>query len=200
MKRTLLSLVCSAALLAGTTACNSQDSVKQAEETNEAKNETATPNSEMGDVTENSKNFDSEFMAKAASGGMLEVQLGQAVAAKATTAEAREFANKMVEDHTKANAELKALAAKKNITLPTTLGDDHQKVMKDVTEEQGVAMDKEYLKEMTKDHQEDVNEFTEASVKASDPEIKAFAAKQVPILQHHLEMAQKMSAAVEARK
>ncbi|TGE05467.1 DUF4142 domain-containing protein [Hymenobacter fodinae] len=200
MKRSFLSLACSAALLAGTVACNSQDSVKQAEQTNEAKNEAAAPDTEVGDVTKAGKDFDADFMAKAASGGMLEVQLGQAVATKGTTAEGKEFANMMVQDHTKANAELKALAAKKNITLPSTLGDDHQQVLKKVTEEKGVAMDKEYLKEMIEDHEEDVKEFTEASVKASDPEIKAFATKQVPVLQHHLEMAQKMSATVEARK
>lgn len=200
MKRSFLFLTCSVGLFIGTTACNSQDSVKQAEETNEAKNEAATSDTEMGDVKEESKNFDAEFMAKAASGGMLEVQLGQAVASKGTTTEGKEFANMMVKDHTKANAELKALAAKKNITLPATLGDDHQKVLKDVTEEKGTAMDKEYLKEMVKDHEEDVKEFTEASVKASDPEIKAFATKQVPILQHHLEMAQKMSSILESRK
>ncbi|SNC77238.1 putative membrane protein [Hymenobacter gelipurpurascens] len=200
MKRSFLFLTCSLALLVGTAACNSQDSVKQAEQTNEAKNEAATSDTELGDVKEEGKNFDAEFMAKAASGGMLEVQLGQAVAAKGTTSEGKEFANMMVKDHTKANAELKALAAKKNITLPATLGDDHQKVLKDVTEEKGTEMDKEYLKEMVKDHEEDVKEFTKASVKASDPEIKAFATKQVPVLQHHLEMAQKMSTALESRK
>jgi putative membrane protein len=200
MKRSFLLLACSSALLLGTAACNSQDSVKQAEETNEAKNEASASTSETGKTTEESKNFDAEFMAKAASGGMLEVQLGQAVASKGTTAEGKEFASMMVKDHTKANAELKGIAAKKNITLPATLGEDHQKVFKDVTEEKGADMDKEYLKEMVKDHEEDVKEFREASEKASDPEIKAFATKQVPVLQHHLEMAQKMSATLEKRK
>jgi putative membrane protein len=121
------------------------------------------------------------------------------VASKGATVEGKEFATMMVQDHTKANAELAGLAAKKNITLPTTLREDHQKVLHDVTEEKGVEMDKEYLKEMVKDHEEDVKEFKEASVKASDPEIKAFATKQVPVLQHHLEMAQQMSATLEAR-
>ncbi|RIY11516.1 DUF4142 domain-containing protein [Hymenobacter rubripertinctus] len=63
------------------------------------------------------------------------------------------------------------------IVLPTTLSDDHQKVLKDVTEEKGLDMDKEYLRKMVKDHEEDVQEFTEASVKASDPAINAFATK-----------------------
>ncbi|MBO0360927.1 DUF4142 domain-containing protein [Hymenobacter sp. BT186] len=200
MNRTSLYISCCAIVLAVASCTSNNDSVKQAQEQNETKNDAATANTETGELQQDKNDFDAEFMAKAASGGMLEVELGKAVAAKATSAEAKQFANDMVKDHTTANAELKAIAAKKNITLPTALGDDHQKVYRDVTEEAGVKMDQEYLKEMVKDHEEDVKEFTEASVKASDAEIKAFATKQVPILKHHLEMAQNMSAALANRK
>ena len=67
-------------------------------------------------------------------------------------------------------------------------------------EEKGVKMDQEYMKEMLKDHEEDVKEFTDASIKASDPEIKALAAKNVPVLQMHLDMVTKMKVAVDAAK
>ena len=200
MKRTFFQLATAAALLTATAACNNSDSVDQAQEQNEARNDAATVDTEMGEVKQEGMDFDTEFMTNAASGGMLEVELGTAVAANATSPEAKEFANQMVSDHTKANAELKDIAAQKNIVLPTGLSDDHQKVLKDVTEEKGLDMDKEYLKEMVKDHEEDVKEFTEASVKASDSAIKAFATKQVPVLKHHLEMAQKMSTSLENRK
>ena len=198
MKKHQFNMSIAALLVAAASCTSNNDSVKQAQEQNEAKNDTAT--TETGELQQERKDFDTEFMAKAASGGMLEVELGKAVAAKATTQEAKQFANDMVTDHTKANAELQALAAQKNITLPTTLGTDHQKVYRDVTQEAGVKMDQEYLKEMVKDHEEDVKEFTEASVKASDTAIKAFATRQVPILKHHLEMAQTMSTALENRK
>ena len=154
----------------------------------------------MGKTEKKGIDYDSEFMTKAASGGMLEVEMGKQVAARAVTSQAKEFARKMVTDHTKSNAKLKVLAAKKNITLPATLGDEHSKVMKDVMEKKGVKMDQEYMKEMLKDHQEDVKEFTDASIKATDPAIKAFAAKNVPVLQMHLDMVTKMRPAVEAHK
>ncbi|MBC6991599.1 DUF4142 domain-containing protein [Hymenobacter sp. BT491] len=186
------------ALLLGGSSCSSrQDAVDTAQKENEAKT-AAQPNTPP--AVEDDKNFDSEFMTKAASGGMLEVELGTAVAAKGATTEGKQFGQMMVKDHTKSNAELKAIAARKNITLPTALGDDHRKVYEDVTGKKGADMDKEYLKEMVKDHEEDVKEFTEASQKATDPEIKAFATKNVPVLQHHLDMANKMKDAVEARK
>jgi putative membrane protein len=197
---TRLYLLLSAALLCAAVACNSNDSVKEAQQANEAKADSATTSTETGKLEEKGRNYDSEFMTKAASGGMLEVELGKQVAARAVTPEAKQFAQQMVSDHTKANAELMALATQKNITLPTALGDDHAKVLKDVTEEKGIKMDQQYLKEMLEDHREDVKEFTDASVKATDPDIKAFAAKNVPVLQMHLDMVTKMKPTVDARK
>lgn len=200
MKRTLVLLASAAFLLTAGTSCDSNDSVKQAQDQNETKADNATANTDMGDVKKEGMEYDSEFMAKAASGGMLEVELGKQVAARAVTPDAKEFAEMMVTDHTKANAELMALAARKNITLPTTLSDDHQKVLKDVMEEKGVKMDQEYMSEMLKDHQEDVTEFVDASIKASDPDIKAFAAKNVPVLKQHLGMVTTMKSKVDAAK
>lgn len=197
----LLAPLCAVALLAATASCTSNgDSVDQAQKTNEARHENATANTEMGDVKQDKKDFDSDFMTKAASGGMLEVELGRLVAQRGATSEGKQFGQQMVDDHTKANEELKALAAQMNITLPTTLGEDHREVLDDVTDEKGVDMDKKYLQEMVKDHEEDVKEYTEASVRATDPDIKAFAAKNVPVLKEHLSMAQRMQAAVEQRK
>ena len=200
MKRSFVTLLSAAALLVGAASCNSNDSVKQAEKANEAKADSATTSSDMGKVEKQGMEYDAEFLAKAASGGMLEVEMGKQVAARAVTPDAKKFAEQMVSDHTKSNAELMELAKKKNITLPTALGDDHAKVLKDVVEEKGVKMDQEYMKEMLKDHQEDVKEFTDASIKASDPDIKAFAAKNVPVLQMHLDMVTKMKPTVDAAK
>jgi putative membrane protein len=200
MKRSFIALFGAATLLVAAASCNSNDSVKEAQKTNEAKADSTTADDAVGKVEEKGMDYDSEFLTKAASGGMLEVELGKQVLARAITPEAKKYAEQMVSDHTKGNAELMALATKKNITLPTTLGDEHAKVLKDVTEEKGVKMDQEYLKEMLKDHEEDVKEYTDASIKASDPDIKAFAAKTVPMLKMHLDMVTKMKATVDAAK
>ncbi|GAB3827529.1 DUF4142 domain-containing protein [Hymenobacter jeollabukensis] len=182
-------------------ACSgNKDPQETAQEQNEVKNDAATPSTEMGKVEEKKMDFDSEFLTKAASGGMLEVELGKLVSQKGVSAEAKQFAQHMVTDHTKANEELKAIAARKNITLPDGLADDHKDVYDDVADEKGLDMDKKYLKEMQKDHEEDVKEFTEASVKASDPDIKAFATKTLPTLKMHLDMVNKDLPKVEAMK
>jgi len=184
--------------------CSSKpDSVEQAQETNAAtigdrdSTAAAAVNGKEGTT---SPTFDSEFLTKAASGGMLEVQLGQQVAQKATTPDAKSFAQQMITDHTKANEELKGLAAKKNIVLPTKLGEDQQKVYDEVLAEKGPELDKKYVQAMITDHEEDIKEFEAAVTNTRDSELRAFAQRTLPVLQMHLSMVQKKQPVVEAKK
>ena len=202
MKSTVLHLFCLAGLLAGTAACNSNpDSVKDAQAVNEKKIDAGTPDSTAaGKNLQDAREYDTKFMTKAASGGMLEVQLGKAVAPNAMSPQVKMIAERMVTDHTKINDELKAMAAKMNVTLPTTLGNDAESVYKDVTGKKGIAMEKEYVDKMESDHKEDVKDFEEASTKAASPELRAFAAKTLPTLREHLAMIEKDKPAVDAMK
>lgn len=205
MKRSFVLLGGAAMLLLGVASCSSKpDSVAQAQDANNAKmsitNADTTVTTAKTGGGEQRPAFDSEFMTKAASGGMLEVQLGQQVAQKATTPDVKQFAQQMVTDHTKANNELKALAAQKNITLPTTLGAEQQKVYDEVLAEKGADLDKKYVSAMLTDHQEDIKQYQEAVTKAGDTDLKTYAQQNLPVLQMHLGMLQKIQPVVEAKK
>ncbi|QMU30103.1 DUF4142 domain-containing protein [Adhaeribacter radiodurans] len=136
-----------------------------------------------------------DFMLKAASGGMMEVTLGKLAQEKASNADVKAFGQKMVEDHSKANAELKTLAASKNVTLPVELIAEHQKHVDAMSKMSGADFDKHYMTMMVEDHQKDISEFEEAS-KNEDADVKGFASKTLPVLKMHLEMAQKANAKV----
>ncbi|MGM9507878.1 DUF4142 domain-containing protein [Larkinella sp. GY13] len=154
-------------------ACNSssnKDSAEQAEEANDEK-----------DMPED----DSEFAVKAASGGMMEVELGKLAEQKAVNPKVKEFGAMMASDHAKANEELKTLTTSKNITIPATLSEDHQKHVDDLSKLSGAEFDKEYVKLMVDDHKEDIDLFKDASFNAKDPDVKAFAGKTLPTLQKH---------------
>jgi putative membrane protein len=136
---------------------------------------------------------DAKFVTDAASGGMMEVELGKAVADKANSQEVKDFAQRMVTDHSKANDELKALAQQKNVTIPNELDPKHQKMMEKITAMTGADLDKAYIQAMVKDHKKDVAEFQKAANGAKDDDVKAFAAKTLPTLQEHLAMAQNIN-------
>ncbi|ASZ15005.1 DUF4142 domain-containing protein [Chitinophaga pendula] len=131
----------------------------------------------------------SEFAIKAASGGMMEVALGKLAQEKGMNQRVKDFGAMMDRDHTKANDELKNLAAAKNITLPATAGEDHQKHIDNLSKKNGKDFDKDYIKMMVDDHKEDIDLFEKAAKDAQDPEIKAFAENTLPTLRAHLDSA-----------
>jgi putative membrane protein len=120
----------------------------------------------------------------------MEVQLGQLLSQNASDAGVKEFAQKMVTDHGQVNDELKALAARKNITIPTTPGNDAKDDMDKLNKKKGRDLDKAYISLMVDDHKDDVDKFEKASKDCDDPDIKAFAAKHLPHLKMHLQNAQ----------
>jgi putative membrane protein len=132
---------------------------------------------------------DQKFITGAASGGMLEVELGKLAADKASSDDVKKFAQHMVTDHSKANDELKTLAQNKGVTLPAEMMPRHKKDLERLSKLEGAAFDKAYMSAMVKDHEEDVNQFKEAARNAADADLKAFAEKTVPTLQDHLKMA-----------
>ena len=140
---------------------------------------------------------DAEFAVSAADAGMMEVQLGSLALSKASSAKIKEFAQTMIDDHTKANEELKALAQAKNITLPVALSDKHQKKYNEMAEKSGTEFDKEYCDFMVKDHKDAVDLFKNAADKSKDTELKAWASEKLPTLEHHLGMAEAMKESVK---
>src|SRR5438132_527185 len=130
-------------------ACSSKktegsDSVENADSTNEAKVDAGTGQSDDTN----------EFAVKAANGGMLEVELGRMAGEKAASKDVKDFGAMMVKDHSKANEELKTIAATQNITLPSALGEDEQKHVNDMAKLSGAEFDKKYVSMMVDDHKE----------------------------------------------
>ncbi|MEP6595222.1 MAG: DUF4142 domain-containing protein [Ginsengibacter sp.] len=131
----------------------------------------------------------SDFVNKAASGGMMEVELGKIAQEKAKSQRVKDFGSMMVTDHTQANDELKSIASSKNVTVPSAMMADEQKHVDDLSKKSGDDFDKGYMKMMLDDHKKDVAEFKKTSEKSTDADIKNFAAKTLPVLQKHLDSA-----------
>ena len=136
----------------------------------------------------NTTTVTNSFYASAARGGMAEVELSKAAQTKATNPEVKKFAQMMVNDHTKANTELKTIAGKKNATLPAELATADRATLSELNELSGPQFDRTYVDAMVDAHETDVQLFEDQAGDDSDPEAKAFAVKTLPTLQKHLEM------------
>ena len=144
-------------------------------------------------------NSDAEFVAMAASGGMLEVELGKIAAQKASHADVKKFGQMMASDHSKANAELKDLASKKGWVRPANLLPEHQQTYDRLSKLSGKDFDRDYMADMVLDHEKDVAMFEQATQKASDADLKAWTSKTVPTLRKHLDEARSINSKVSQK-
>jgi len=119
-------------------------------------------------------------MKKAAKGGMMEVTMGKMAEQNAQSDDVKSFGKRMVTDHGKANDELKSIASKKGVQLPSK-------------ERTGKwTSDKDYMDMMVKDHEKDLAEFKEEASSGSDPDLKKFADDTAKIVQEHLDLAKEI--------
>jgi putative membrane protein len=117
---------------------------------------------------------------------MKEIELAKWAQEYGTRQDVKDFAAMMITDHTKAADELKQIAKTKNITLPVMVPDGvRNDIDKMKTKKSGSDLDKSYVKEMVSDHKDAVDLFEDAAKNATDPDLKNFAAKTLPVLQHH---------------
>jgi putative membrane protein len=133
------------------------------------------------------KSADAHFAIKAAQGGMAEVKMGQLAADKAGSPDVKAFGQQMMDDHTKANDQLKSIAKDEGMTLPGDVNQKQQAMYDRLSKLSGADFDKQYVKSMVMDHQEDVKDFQKEANSGKDEKIKSFASQTLPTLQQHLD-------------
>jgi putative membrane protein len=133
---------------------------------------------------------DQEFAQKAGAGGLAEVAMGQLAQQNGGSAQVKDFGQRMVTDHGQANQELQQIAQQENLTLPSEPDSKSQAVQKRLGGLKGAAFDAAYTRDMVQDHKEDLAAFQREATSGQDPALKAFAQKELPVLQQHLQLAQ----------
>jgi putative membrane protein len=149
-----------------------------------------------------------KFVHKALMGGKHEVDLATMAAERASSSDVKSFAQRLVTDHTKANEELSELASRKGMDVPGVMPgkavQGHDKSNKDkavmdrMSKLSGESFDRAFMEYKVRHHQQEVKEFERMAAQAKDPDVRAFAAKTVPVLKEHLEEARSISGKVGA--
>lgn len=165
-----------------------------------AQMQTAQTTQTTGQTQNTSTAKPDKFWMEAAQGGMTEVELSQLALQKSQNEQVKTFAQMMVDDHTKANDELKMLAQNKNVTLPTEINPKQMATREKLNGLSSDSFDREYMKTMVKDHDKTVKLFQKQANGGKDEEVKAFAAKTLPTLQEHLTNARTMSNSMKNMK
>jgi len=133
---------------------------------------------------------DQRFIKEAAEGGMAEVELGKLAVQKASSDDVKQFGQRMIDDHSRANNNLKQVASVLGINLPQHLSARDEATKERLSKLSGDQFDKAYVRDMVKDHKADVAAFRTESSTGRDASLKSFATQMLPTLRDHLKNAE----------
>jgi putative membrane protein len=136
---------------------------------------------------------DRMFVSKAMQGSMAEVQLGQMTLQKSNNAQVKEFAQRMIDDHTKLNEQMKPVAQQVGVAPPDQVSKGDRKIMAKLQALSGSAYDQAYIKDMVKDHKQDLNDFQMEASSGQDQTVRDAASQGSKVIAQHLQMAQQMA-------
>lgn len=162
-----------------------QKEEQKTEQKDEQKTEKKEAKSSAKSTKSSVSSADKKFVENAAKGGMMEVAWGRAATSRANNNDVKQFGARMVNDHSKANNELKAIASRKGISIPKDDSSVNYKT------------DADYMSMMVKDHEKDLSEFQQEARSGSDPDLKKFADKTAKIVSSHLTEARRINKALK---
>jgi len=140
------------------------------------------------------------FLEKAAMAGMAEVELGELAQQKATSIPVRVFGERMVQDHSEANDQLKVIASTKGAQFPAELEEKQKATVQNLQKLSSRDFDREYMKQMVASHEQTVADFKKQAESGNDADLKGFAASSLPKLEGHLKTARSLSEATKTWK
>jgi putative membrane protein len=159
---------------------------------------TAKPGSSMSTGTASERSADTRFIDHAARGNEAEIALGKLAEQKAQSPEVKSLAQRLVTDHGKANQQLKQLAQKEGVSVPTGPDKEQKDLHARLDKLNGAAFDRAFVDAQVKDHQKDIQFYQTESSRLQDPQLKSFAQQTLPVLQEHLQMAERAESQVGA--
>jgi putative membrane protein len=175
----------------GTTKSPTQQNPSQQQIPSTPSTQDSAPNSgDVGQVMQ-----DKMFLRKAAEGGIAEVKLGQLAAQKGGTDDVKAFGQKMVDDHTRLNAEMAQVADSIGVMLPKSMNKEDQAEYDKLNALSGSAFDLEYLSFMVKDHHKDLHEFRIEAASHADPTLRDEVVKASAVIHEHAVMVDKLARA-----
>lgn len=145
------------------------------------------------------KKADKDFIHNTAIAGMTEVKLGEIAEKNAADKEVKDFAKKMVADHTKANESLKQLATEEGVQVPADLDAKHKALVDKFSKLTGNKFDHDYMDQMITDH-EAVIASLKAEAKTGEADLKKWAEETLPTVEGHLKMAKDTDRTIDSKK
>jgi putative membrane protein len=178
--------------------CGSMGLAQVGQQPNSPAGQTPGQNNPAMDSQMNSMNaqalaMDKMFVKRALQGGMAEVQLGQLTLQKSNNDQVKQFAQRMIDDHTKLGDEMKPVAQQLGVSDPNGVSKKDRATMAKLQALSGTAYDEAYIRDMVKDHKQDLTEFQTEAASGQDQTVKDAASQGSKVIAQHLQMIQQIA-------
>jgi putative membrane protein len=137
--------------------------------------------------------MDRVFVTKAMQGNMAEIQLGQLTLQKSDNQQVKEFAQRMIDDHTQLQDQLKPVAQQLGVAVPDQVSKKDRSTMTKLQALSGSTYDQAYIRDMVKDHKQDLSQFQMEASSGQDQTVKDAATQGSKVIAQHLQMAQQLA-------
>ena len=134
---------------------------------------------------------DRTFIEKATRGNLAEIKVGGLAVERGSSKSVRDFGQRLVDDHTKANEDLRTLAREKGVDVPTSVSPDQKAVYDRLSKLSGREFDQAFMKQMASDHKEAISLFNDQTKLGTDRDLKSFANRTLSTLKTHQNMAER---------
>ncbi|HEX5206898.1 MAG TPA: DUF4142 domain-containing protein [Steroidobacteraceae bacterium] len=131
------------------------------------------------------------FMRKAIQGNLAEIKVGQLAQQKGASEGVRHFGSVLEQDHSTANSQAMTAASSMGVTPPAEPSMKEQAEYRHLAALSGAKFDKAFVKEMVKDHRQDIAEY-EKEAKTSNSQASSYAEQSLPVLKKHLQLAESL--------
>lgn len=137
--------------------------------------------------------IDRMFVSKAMQGGLAQIQLGQLTLQKSDNQQVKQFAQRMIDDHTKLNDQMKPVAQQLGVSVPDQISKGDRKTIAKLQALSGSAYDQAYIKDMVKDHKQDLSAFQMEASSGQDQTVRDAANQGSKVIAQHLQLAQQLA-------
>ncbi|HYC46918.1 MAG TPA: DUF4142 domain-containing protein [Burkholderiales bacterium] len=136
---------------------------------------------------------DKRFIDKAMQDNNAELALAKVALEKAQNAEVKSFAQRLLDDHTKAGSELEGIVSRLGYTPPKKAQEKEPRDAQKFAKMSGEKFDREFSKHMVKDHEKAVKLFKDQAQDGQSQELWQFAQKTLPTLEEHLRISKQLA-------
>ena len=137
-----------------------------------------------------------QFVSEAAQGDRAEVDLANLALQKSSNPDVKQFAQRIVDDHTQNQQQVDSLASKLNITPPSDVSAEQKENIDGLQTLSGDQFDRAYARLMLHEHRKDVSEFSRERQMAKNSDLKRYVAQTLPVLEQHLQLASQLNSRV----